>query len=348
MYEHQNINAMTAGDDIRSVYLINQASLQQSRNGPYWRLEFKDASGTVEAKIWSPLSLSYPSLAPGQMVEVNGRVQLYRDQPQLTVEALRILDEEEASLLPMEKYLPSSERPAADMLADIEALCDEVFTHKPWKKFVRSVFNDKRLRPLLLRAPAAKSMHHAYAGGLLEHLLSVAGLCMHMADHYPDMDRQALLAGALLHDIGKLDELSGPLATDYTDEGRMLGHIAQGLIMLEPFLQKSGLEPELAMHFKHLVASHHGEREYGAITVPATPEAFALHFADNMDAKVNQCRNVVPAQEEGMAWSPYQSLLGRHLCRPVRTPVPTPAPVDAPEEKRRKKIEKDERQCSLL
>ena len=128
----------------------------------------------------------------------------------------------------------------------------------------------------------------------------------------------------------------------------MLGHIAQGLIMLEPFLQKSGLEPELAMHFKHLVASHHGEREYGAITVPATPEAFALHFADNMDAKVNQCRNVVPAQEEGMAWSPYQSLLGRHLCRPVRTPVPAPAPADAPEEKRRKKIEKDERQCSLL
>ena len=344
MPEHQNISAMTAGDEIRSVYLINQASLQQSRNGPYWRLEFKDASGVLEAKIWSPLSLSFPTLLPGQMAEVSGRTSVYRDQLQLTVEAMRVLDEEEAALLPMENYLPSSERPAADMLADIEALCDEVFTHKPWKKFVRSVFSDKRLRPLLLRAPAAKSMHHAYAGGLLEHLLSVAGLCMRMADHYPDMDRQALLAGALLHDIGKLDELSGPLATDYTDEGRFLGHIAQGLIMLEPFLQKSGLEPELAMHFKHLVASHHGEREFGAIAVPASPEAFALHFADNMDAKVNQCRNVVPAQEEGVAWSPYQSLLGRHLCRPARTP----APAEAPEEKRRKKIEKDERQCSLL
>ena len=348
MYEHQKISAMTAGDEIRSVYLINQASLQQSRNGPYWRLEFKDASGTLEAKIWSPLSLSFPALAPGQMAEVGGRIAVYRDQLQLTVEGLRVLDEEEASLLPMENYLPSSERPAADMLADIEALCEEVFTHKPWKKFVRSVFSDKRLRPLLLRAPAAKSMHHAYAGGLLEHLLSVAGLCMHMADHYPDMDRQALLAGALLHDIGKLDELSGPLATEYTDEGRFLGHIAQGLIMLEPFLQKSGLEPELAMHFKHLVASHHGEREFGAVVLPSTPEAFALHFADNMDAKVNQCRNVVPAQEEGMAWSPYQNLLGRSLCRPVRTPEPAPA-----EEKRKGRTEKkndrqEERQCSLL
>lgn len=348
MSEHQKISTMTASDEVRSVYLINQASLQQSRNGPYWRLELKDASGTLEAKIWSPLSQAFPSLSAGQMAAVEGRLSLYRDQLQLTVEAMRVLDEEEAAALPMEDFLPSSERPAADMLADIESLCDEVLTHKPWKKFVRSVLNDKRLRPLLLRAPAAKSMHHAYAGGLLEHLLSVAGLCMRMADHYPDMDRQALLAGALLHDIGKLDELSGPLATEYTDEGRFLGHIAQGLILLEPFLQKSGLEPELAMHFKHLVASHHGEREYGAISLPATPEAFALHFADNMDAKVNQCRCTVPAQDEGMVWGPYQSLLGRSLCRPTRTPEATSA-----DEKRKGKAEKkndkqDERQCSLL
>ena len=339
---------MSSGDEIRSVYLISQASLQQSRNGPYWRLEFKDASGTLEAKIWSPLSLSFPSLSSGDMAFVEGRVSLYREQIQLTVDSLYLLSEEETAALPMEDFLPSSERPAADMLADIEALCDEVFTHKPWKKFVRSVLNDKRIRPLLLRAPAAKSMHHAYAGGLLEHVLSVAGLCMRMADHYPDMDRQALLAGALLHDIGKIDEMSGPLATEYTDEGRFLGHIAQGLILMEPFLQKSGLEPELAMHFKHLVASHHGEREYGAVSLPATPEAFALHFADNMDAKVNQCRNTVPVQDSGIAWGPYQNLLGRSLCRPVRSPEPAPA-----EEKRRGKAEKkndrqDERQCSLL
>ena len=348
MSEHQHISSLAVSDEVRSVYLINQASLQQSRNGPYWRLELRDASGTLEAKIWSPYSQAFPSLSAGQMASVEGRLSVYRDQLQLTIEGMRVLSEDEAAALPMEDYLPSSERPAADMLADIEALCDEVFTHKPWKKFVRSVLNDKRIRPLLLRAPAAKSMHHAYAGGLLEHLLSVAGLCMRMADHYPDMDRQALLAGALLHDIGKIDELSGPLATEYTDEGRFLGHIAQGLILLEPFLQRAGLEPELAMHFKHLVASHHGEREYGAVTLPATPEAFALHFADNMDAKVNQCRHTVPAQEEGAAWSPYQTLLGRSLCRPVRTPESAPS-----DEKRKARTEKkndkqDERQCSLL
>ncbi len=353
MSEHQKISAIAAGDEIRAVYLINAASLQQSRNGPYWRLEFRDASGTLEAKIWSPLSQSFPSLAPGQMAEVSGRVSLYRDQLQLTVDGMRILSEEESASLPMEAYLPSSKRSSVDMLADIEALCDAVFTHKPWKKFVRSVLNDKRIRSRLLVAPAAKSMHHAYAGGLLEHLLSVAGLCMHMADHYSDLDRQALLAGAILHDIGKIDEMGGMLATEYTDEGRLLGHIAQGLIMLEPFLQKSGLEPELAAHFRHLVASHHGEREYGAISVPATPEAFALHFADNMDAKLNQCSAVPLPESEGcMVWGPWQNLLGRSLCRPVRTPVPAAVSSGA-EEKRRSKAEKkndkmDERQCSLL
>ena len=351
MSDHQHISSLAAGDEVRSVYVISLAALQQSRNGPYWRLELKDASGVLEAKIWSPLSQAYPSLAAGQMARVEGRTNLYRDQVQLTVDSLRILSDEEMAELPMEDFMPSSARPAADMMADIEALCDEVFTHKPWKKFVRSVFTDKRIRPLLMKAPAAKSVHHAYAGGLLEHLLSVAGLCMRMADHYADMDRQVLLAAALLHDIGKIDEMGGLLVTDYTDEGRMLGHIVQGLVMLEPFLQKSGLEPELALHFKHLVASHHGEREYGAASVPATPEAFALHFADNMDAKYNQCVCAVPPAEEGagMAWSPWVSLLNRSLCRPVRTPeAPAEEKKRAPRAEKKPESRQEERQCSLL
>lgn len=350
MAEHQKISGMAANDEIRSLYLISLASLQQSRNGPYWRLELKDASGALEAKVWSPLSLSCPQLAAGQMVEVEGRVSLYRDQLQLTVEALRVLDGEETAALDMSDYLLSSSRPAADMLADIETLCDEVFTHRPWKKFLRSVLSDSHIRPLLLRAPAAKSVHHAYAGGLLEHLLSVAGLCMRMADHYPELDRQVLLAGALLHDIGKIEEMDGLLVTDYTDEGKFLGHIVQGLLMLEPFLRKSGLEPELAMHFKHLVASHHGELNYGAVREPATPEAFILHYADNIDARLAQCRGALPSagEGEGMVWSAYLPLLGRSLCRPVRTPETPESVRGGRRQEKKTDLRQEERQCSLL
>ncbi|WP_346665198.1 HD domain-containing protein [uncultured Mailhella sp.] len=350
MTEHRKISDLAAGEEIASNYLISLASLQQSRNGPYWRLELKDASGALEAKIWSPLSLSFSSLAAGQMVRVEGHVSLYRDQLQLTVDGLRVLDDEEIASLPMEDYLLSSARPAKDMLEDIESLCDRVLTHKPWRKFLRSVLSDKRIRPLLLRAPAAKSVHHAYAGGLLEHMLSVAEVCMLMADHYQELDRQTLLAAALLHDIGKIDEMGGILVTEYTDEGRLLGHIVQGLVMLEPFLQKSGLAPELVMHFKHLIASHHGEPEFGAVREPATPEAFVLHYADNIDAKLAQCRGILPprGEGEGMTWSSYQNFLGRSICRPACTPETAVEKKSLRQEKKAESRQQEERQCSLL
>ena len=348
MREHRNISAVSAGEELSSCYLISQASLQQSRNGPYWRLELKDASGLLEAKIWSPLSLSLPALSAGQMVSVEGRVSLYRDQLQLTVDNLRVLDEEEAAALPMEDYLLSSPRPAKDMLEEIESLCEAELTHKPWKKFMRSVLSDRNIRARLLTAPAAKSVHRAYAGGLLEHMLSVAQLCMLVAGHYPDLDRQTLLAAALLHDIGKLEEMGGLLVTEYTDEGKLLGHIVQGIIMLEPFLKKSGLAPELVMHFKHLIASHHGEIQFGAVREPCTPEAFVLHCADNVDAKIAQCRSLLPQDgEEGMAWSAYPSLLGRSLGRPVRTPE-APGETKAARQEKKTENRQEERQCSLL
>ena len=270
---------------------------------------------------------------------------------QLTVDALRVLDDDEVESLPLEEYTVSSPRPAADMLADVERLCDSVLTHKPWKKFMHSVLSDKRIRSLLLKAPAAKSVHHAYAGGLLEHMLSVAEICMLMADHYPDLDRQTLLAAALLHDIGKIDEMGGLLVTEYTDEGRLLGHIVQGIVMLEPHLRKSGLEPGLIMHFKHLIASHHGELQFGAVREPSTPEAFVLHHADNIDAKLAQCRGVLPPSEggDGMVWSAYQSLLGRSVCRPVHTPEdPAAGKSSRASRQEKKEARQEERQCSLL
>jgi len=344
MKKTQFIKDIGFNDDVDSLFLLGAASLQQARNGPFWRLEIKDASGTLEAKIWSPQSQEYTGLAAGQLVEVQGRSSMFRDQAQVTIDWLRPLSVEETADCDLALFLPASSRPAQEMLEELEQLCRRELTHAAWKKFILAVLRHADIHPRLLTAPAAKSVHHAYVGGLLEHTLSVAGLALRLADHYPELDRQILLAAAVCHDLGKIWELTGGLANDYSDSGRLLGHTILGLERLEPFLQKSGLDPELVRHFKHLILSHHGEYQYGSPQLPQTAEAFALHYADNIDAKMAQCRHIFGAfTENGNGWSPYQTTLGRFMHQPVRTPEGA-----APESSTPSKSAKKEAQCSLL
>ena len=341
MKKTQFIKDIGSGDDVDALFLLGAASLQQARNGPFWRLELKDASGALEAKIWSPQSQEYTGLAAGQIVEVQGRSSMFRDQVQVTIDRLRPLSMEETTDCDLSLFLPASARPPQEMLDDLEQLCRRELVHTAWKKFVLAVLLDTDIRHRLLTAPAAKSVHHAYVGGLLEHTLSVAGLALRLADHYPELDRQILLAAAVCHDLGKIWELTGGLANDYSDAGRLLGHTILGLERLEPFLQKSGLNPELARHFKHLILSHHGEHQYGSPQLPQTAEAFVLHHADNIDAKVAQCRHIFNTfTEDDSGWSPYQATLGRFMHQPARTPKNA-----APESNARRKKED---QCSLL
>ena len=320
MKKTQCIKDIGAGDEVRDVFLISAASQQQAKNGPFWRLELKDATGSLEARIWSPASQQYSDIGVGILAEVEGRADSYRDQIQVNVNRLRLLTDEEQLTADLSAFLPASTRPAPEMLEELEALCRAEFTHKAWRTFALTALADADIRPRLLAATAAKAVHHAWVGGLLEHTLSVATLCLSFCDHYPELDRQTLLAGAIFHDFGKIWELSGGLANDYTDEGRLMGHIQIGLEKLEPFLKKSKLEPELILHFKHLVLSHHGQYEYGSPRLPQTAEAFALHYADNLDAKITQSRTLFKETEEG-AWSPYQKTLERALYLPRRSPV---------------------------
>ena len=143
------------------------------------------------------------------------------------------------------------------MLEELLDISSKTLRHKPWRKLILGLLTDAEIIPLLRAAPAAKAMHHAYAGGLLEHTLSVTKLCMRIADHYPQLDRQALFAGAVCHDLGKIWELNQGLYIDYTTTGRLIGHISLLLEKLAPLIKKSGLEPDLAEHLQHLILSHH-------------------------------------------------------------------------------------------
>ena len=340
---------VASGEEIRALYLIGTASQLQAKNGPFWRLELKDASGTLEARIWNPLSQQFTDIPSGVIAEIEGRAESFRDKLQVNVAALRVLSPEEAAQVDPSAFMASSSRPPQDMLDDLEALCHAEFVYKPWRKFITAVLEDETIRIPLLTAPAAKSVHHAWVGGLLEHTLSVATLCLRFCDHYPELDRQTLLAGAICHDLGKLWELSGGLANDYTDAGRLVGHINLCLEKLDRHLTKAGLGEDLILHFRHLVLSHHGQYEYGSPRLPQTAEAFALHYADNIDAKITQSRSLFEELDEGESgWSPYQKTLERQLFQAPKTPESESrrgrAPKRAPEEPEAPRLD----QCSLL
>ncbi|GFH63120.1 MAG: 3'-5' exoribonuclease [Candidatus Desulfovibrio kirbyi] len=325
MEKGQYVKDITSATAVRGLFVVSAAAQGQTSNGsPYWRLTLSDASGSLEAKIWHPLSVDYSSIDTGCIVQVEGAAALYRDQLQITVKKLRILSPADSVDVDPAALLPVSPYNLDDMLNSFERLVTEEFQHKPWRRLALALFRDETLRESFRICPAAKNVHHAYMGGLLEHTLSVFRLCQRIADLYPELDRQTLLAGALFHDIGKIREFSGGIGNDYTDEGRLLGHMYLGIELLAPHLAASGLEEELQRHLKHLVLSHHGEAEFGAVRPPHTAEALALHYADNLDAKMSQCSGLFEnIAAEGQSWTPWQPTLGRHMHRGMRTPEAT-------------------------
>lgn len=314
------ISDLSLGLEVADFFILTVAQQGQARNGPYWRLEFRDASGSIGGKIWSPQSQAYPELSTGVPMWVKGRVTSYRDKLELAIDAMRTLDEAESAALDLALFIPASPFSPTAMLEELLALCRREMTHKPWRKFITSLLTDADIVSRLRQAPAAKAMHHAYAGGLLEHTLSVARLCLRLADQYPHLDRQVLLAGAVCHDLGKMWELTPGLTVDYTQAGRLVGHIVLALERLAPFIKKSGLEADLAEHLHHLVLSHHGTHEFGSPCLPATAEALILHHADNIDAKMQQVSAALNGLEEN-AWSAYNVPLERFLFRAARTPA---------------------------
>ena len=310
------------GTRIDELFVLVEARQGQARNGPYWQVRLQDARGAVDGKIWSPVSQNYPELPVGQVVRVQGGADLFRDQLQVRIESLEIL-QVAADQIDWGLFLPRSVREPEEMLLELEELCKRELHHAPWRKFCRKVLLHPEIRSRLLLAPGAKSMHHAYIGGLLEHTLSVCRLSLAISDQYPEVDREVLLVGAVFHDLGKAWELDAGVQREYTDPGRLLGHILLGLDVLEPFLSKiDDLSPGLKMHLKHLLASHHGTYEYGSPSLPKTSEALILHYADNLDAKVNMTSVLVDALPEDAVWTPYQRSMERQFYRPERTPKP--------------------------
>lgn len=327
-----DLQDQTIFDDI---FALAAARMNQAKNGPYWQLTLQDRSGTMEAKIWFPASQDYQGLTAEQFVRVQGRVNTFKDQLQANIKTLQILD---PAGIDRSAFVPSTTTPPHEILEEIETILHREVAHPAWKKLYKKILKNQDIRQVLLTAPGGKTIHHAYLGGLLEHTLGVLKACRAMSDLYPALDRDILLVAAAFHDLGKAYEISHGISREYTDPGKLLGHIYLGLEVLAPFLNKSDLDEGLILHFKHLILSHHGQYEYGSPKLPMTHEAMVLHMADNLDAKMNTMDQAL-GQTEPDGWSGFQRSLQRDLYTPVRTPHP--------EKPARKGPQKKEDQCSL-
>ncbi len=308
------IETLTDGMRVSGVYLCRQKTLALTRNGKeYLNVLLQDKTGQLEAKVWDPQSPGIRDFDAMDYVSVTGNITLFNNANQMNIQ--RISRAEECEYDPAD-YFPVSRFKIDDMRAKLEELVKSL--KNPWlKKLCSSWFlEDERFMKRFCAHSAAKSIHHGFIGGLLEHTLSVAEICDFAASHYSYVNRDLLLTGALLHDIGKLSELSDFPNNDYTDAGQLLGHIMIGASMAGERMNRiQGFPERLRSEVLHLILSHHGEYEYGSPKKPALIEAMILSFADNMDAKAETMFEAVsskaPVNADG--WLGFNKLIDSNL-----------------------------------
>jgi 3'-5' exoribonuclease len=253
-------------------------------NKPYLNLALGDKSGQLEARVWEP---GDPRIAKdfdrGDTVKVRGAVTRFDDRVQIKVEQLRKAQEGEAD---RRDLLPSTTQDIAVLWSRLEASVASV-GNADLRRLLRAILEDEAIAGAFREAPAARGLHHAWLGGLLEHVVSLLGLADRVAAHYALLDRDLLVTGVILHDIGKIYELTWQAGFDYTVEGILLGHIQMGVDMVEKKIAAlPGFPPRLRTLVLHLILSHHGKLEFGSPKLPMTPEALALNFIDDLDAKM--------------------------------------------------------------
>lgn len=315
---------------VKGIFLVRTAETKPTRTGQiYWAITLCDATGSIEAKVWNPEKDGKKTLPKeGSFLEItNACCRPYNGIRQIILEDFRILEESQREGIENSWFQAKSALPVEEMWSSVQSLVQQELTYPGWRHFLEDVF-DRETEEKFLRAPAAISVHHAYLGGLLEHSLSVLRLAMHFADHYPVLDRQTLFCGALVHDLGKIREYNFDLDIRESDEGSLMGHLVLGVMMIEPALKRSSLPDSLQLHLRHLILSHHGQREYGACVLPKTREAYILHYADNLDAKMGIAAGAMSGVGNGQ-WSESVFALNREK---LFLPVPTPKAEEEREE----------------
>jgi 3'-5' exoribonuclease len=306
------VDQLISGQQFQDIFLVSKKVLAETKAGkPYLALALMDRSGEVEARVWDNAEHYETQAEEGHYVLVQAVAKPFREQMQLAISALQRVEDAAVDLA---DFLPPSARPLTEMALELEATLDAI-SDPALNKLLRTIFQGETLAKFQ-RAPAAKKMHHAYIGGLIEHTLSIIAMAHKAADHYRLIDRDMLVAGALLHDLAKIEEFdfSRP-SFNYTDRGRLVGHLVLGVDLIRDAARQV---PEIGAgqldHLIHMVLSHHGQYAFGSPVLPMTPEAILLNQLDDIDAKMNFLQGLqAKMQGEGYQWSEYQRHLERYL-----------------------------------
>ena len=300
------ISELHEGDMVSEVFLCKTKTSGTSKFGKtYYSLSLQDKTGMIDGKVWE-LNNAIGHFEAMDYIMVKGKVTNFQGNNQLNIEMIRKADEGEYQI---SDYMPSTKKDIDEMYDELLAMIQRV--QNPYlKELAMKVFvEDKEFAKKFKIHSAAKSVHHGYIGGLLEHSVSVAKLCEQYAVLYPQLNRDLLVTTALFHDIGKAEELSAFPENDYTDEVQLVGHIVMGTIKLSKLMDEiQGFPAKLANEVKHCILSHHGELEFGSPKKPALAEALALSQADNLDAKMETFAEVIEKKQEGQEWSGFQRL----------------------------------------
>lgn len=301
------------GQSVEAQFLVCEKEVRTSRANTSWlQLELGDRTGSISAKMWDNFAPLLATFEAGDVVRIRGRAKLYNGRLEMSLEQIVPVPE---SAYDLSDFLPHTKQDIEALYAGLLSAVASV--KNPWlRQLLASVVEDPSIAPRLKRAPAAMTMHHAFLGGLLEHVVSLIGLSTTIAAHYPELDADLLLAGVVLHDIGKIDELRYSREISYTTEGRLLGHIMLGVGMIRDKIKSiPGFPPALAVMVEHLILSHHGTHEFGSPSLPQTREAVALNFLDDFDSKMAAMRATLDSPCEPDGWSQRNPSLRRALLR---------------------------------
>jgi len=295
---------------ITSSFLVHSKEIRQKKSGElYLSLMLGDRTGELDAKMWDNVTESLDAFDRDDFVKIKGLVQVFHNRPQLTVHKVRRMDDSEIDFA---DYFPSSKRDPEEMWAELRGLVAGV-SSVHLRSLLEALFDDPDIAQRFRRAPAAKSIHHAFLGGLIEHVLSLCALARLVAGHYKNIDPDLLLTGVLLHDIGKIYELNYERGFSYSNDGQLLGHITIAVRMVGDKIRAlPDFPPPLRVLVEHMILSHHGHLEFGSPKVPQFPEALLLHYLDDLDSKMECMRALVEhdRQLEG-CFTSYSSALER-------------------------------------